>query len=166
MNYPIILALNLTKNPQNRGFCALFAFETPIFGHFEHKIGIFVSETAIFPWFWPLPSTKSRFLCAFASKFLPDSAPASDKPHSAEKRTPVWLAIWRIWAGFANSQLLPDAAALSSMQGLPRSGNFSAQTSASLHPPAALRLRCLPFTRERPLKKVLTIYVSENRIYE
>ena len=107
-----------------------------------------MSETAIFPWFWPLPSTKSRFLCAFASKFLPDSAPASDKPHSAEKRTPVWLAIWRIWAGFANSQLLPDAAALSSMQGLPRSGNFSAQTSASLHPPAALRLRCLPFTRD------------------
>ena len=44
-------------------------------------------------------------------------------------------------------RLLPDAAALSSMQGLPRSGNFSAQTSASLHPPAALRLRVLPFTR-------------------
>ena len=33
------------------------------------------------------------------------------------------------------------------MQGPPRSGNFSAQTSASLHPPAALRLRVLPFTR-------------------
>ena len=33
------------------------------------------------------------------------SAPASNKPHSAEKRTPVWLAIWRTWAGFANSQL-------------------------------------------------------------
>ena len=33
------------------------------------------------------------------------SAPASNKPHPAEKRTPVWLAIWRIWAGFANSQL-------------------------------------------------------------
>ena len=62
------------------------------------------------------------------------SAPASNKPHSAEKSTPVWLAIWRTWAGFANSQLLPDAAALSSMQGLPRSGNSSAQTSASLHP--------------------------------
>ena len=76
------------------------------------------------------------------------SAPASNKPHSAEKSTPVWLAIWCTWAGFANSQLLPDAAALSSMQGLPRSGNSSAQTSASLHPPAALRLRCLPFTRD------------------
>ena len=40
--------------------------ETLVFGHFEHKIGIFVSETAIFPWFCPLPSTKSAFLCAFA----------------------------------------------------------------------------------------------------
>ena len=27
---------------QNRGFCALFAFGTLIFGHFEHKIGVFV----------------------------------------------------------------------------------------------------------------------------
>ena len=84
------------------------------------------------------------------------SAPASNKPHLAEKSTPVWLAIWRTWAGFANSQLLPDAAALSSMQGLPRSGNSSAQTSASLHPPAALRLRCLRFTgqgRPRSVRK-------------
>ena len=32
------------------------------------------------------------------------SVPASNKPHSAEKSTPVWLAIWRTWAGFANSQ--------------------------------------------------------------
>ena len=37
------------------------------------------------------------------------SAPASNKPHSTEKSTPVWLAIWRIWAGFANSQLLSAA---------------------------------------------------------
>ena len=35
-----------------------------------------------------------------------------------------------------------------SEQSPPRSGNSSAQTSASLHPPAALRLRCLPFTRD------------------
>ena len=40
--------------------------ETLVFGHFEHKIGIFVSETAIFPWFCPLPSIKSVFLYAFA----------------------------------------------------------------------------------------------------
>ena len=32
------------------------------------------------------------------------SAPASNKPHPAEKSTPVWLVIWRTWAGFANSQ--------------------------------------------------------------
>ena len=82
-----------------------------------------------------------------SQQHLRHGAPASNKPHPAEKSTPVWLAIWRTWAGFANSQLLPDAAALSSMQGLPRSGNSSAQTSASLHPPAALRLRVLPFTR-------------------
>ena len=32
------------------------------------------------------------------------SAPAGNKPHPVEKSTPVWLAIWRTWAGFANSQ--------------------------------------------------------------
>ena len=32
----------LAFRAQNRGFCALFAFGTPIFGLFEHKIGIFV----------------------------------------------------------------------------------------------------------------------------
>ncbi len=31
--------------------------------------------------------------------------PASNKPHPAERSTPVWLAIWHTWAGFANSQL-------------------------------------------------------------
>ena len=30
---------------------------------------------------------------------------ASNKPHPSERSTPVWLAIWRPWAGFANSQL-------------------------------------------------------------
>ena len=83
----------------------LFAFETPIFGLFEHKIEVFVRFCPSEPPFSGISSTKSRFLCAFASKLLPDSAPASSKPHSAEKRTPVWLAIWRTWAGFANSQL-------------------------------------------------------------
>ena len=78
---------------------------------------------------------------------LSHGALASNKPHLAEKSTPAWLAIWCTWAGLANSQLLPDAAALSSIHGLPLSGNSSAQTSASLHPPAALRLRVLPFTR-------------------
>ena len=45
-------------------------------------------------------------------------------------------------------QHLPDAAALSSMQGLPWSGNSSAQTSASLHPSRSASLAGpLPFTR-------------------
>ena len=34
---------------------------------------------------------------------------ASNKPHPAEKSTPVWLAIWRTWAGFATSQQLRAA---------------------------------------------------------
>ena len=38
-------------------------------------------------------------------KALRNGAQASNKPHPAEKSTPVWLAIWHIWAGFANSQL-------------------------------------------------------------
>ena len=42
-------------------------------------------------------------------KPLRHSAPASNKPHPAEKSTSVWLAIWRTWAGFANSQLLNAA---------------------------------------------------------
>ena len=36
---------------------------------------------------------------------LRHGASAGNKPHPAEKSTPVWLAIWRTWAGFANSQL-------------------------------------------------------------
>ena len=42
---------------------------------------------------------------AHCQEHLRISAPASHKPHPAEKSTPVWLAIWRTWAGFANSQL-------------------------------------------------------------
>ena len=48
-------------------------------------------------------------ISALASSIFPMalrcSAPASNKPHPAEKSTPVWLAIWRTLAGFANSQL-------------------------------------------------------------
>ena len=65
----------------------------------------------------PLPATSSRWLFAAAplpvaamprrslQQHLCHGAPASNKPHSAEKSTPVRLAIWRTWAGFANSQL-------------------------------------------------------------
>ena len=65
----------------------------------------------------PLPAAFSRWLFAAAplpvtamprrslQQHLCYGAPASNKPHPAEKSTPVWLAIWRTWAGFANSQL-------------------------------------------------------------
>ena len=95
----------------------------------------------------PRPAASCSVASSGQQQLSHHGTPASNKPHLAEKITPAWLAIWHIWAGFANSQLISDAAALSSMQGLPRSGNSSAQTSASLHPPAALRLRVLPFTR-------------------
>ena len=55
-----------SSRAQNRGFCALLPFKTPIFGAFEHKIEFFVSERATFHRFCPLSSTKSAFLCAFA----------------------------------------------------------------------------------------------------
>ena len=54
-----------SSRAQNRGFCAFWAFGTPVFGLFKHKIGIFVSEWVIFPGFWVVSSTKSGFLCAF-----------------------------------------------------------------------------------------------------
>ena len=50
---------------QNWGFCAFLAFETPVFSHFEHKIGIFVRFLPSEPSFSSFSSTKSRFLCAF-----------------------------------------------------------------------------------------------------
>ena len=67
-NFPFPDATFPSSRAQNRDFCALFAFGTLVFGLFEHKIGIFVSERAIFPWFLPLPSTKSAFLCACFTK--------------------------------------------------------------------------------------------------
>ena len=48
-----------------------------------------------------LPAVSSRWC---SCQHLRHGAPASNKPHQAEKSTPVWLAIWHIWAGFANSQ--------------------------------------------------------------
>ena len=55
----------------------------------------------------PRPATSQH--SAPASNIFPmalrHGAPASNKPHPAERSIPVWLAIWRIWAGFANSQL-------------------------------------------------------------
>ncbi len=50
---------------QNRGFCALLAFGTPVFGHFEHKIRVFVRFLPLESQFSGISSTKSGFLCAF-----------------------------------------------------------------------------------------------------
>jgi hypothetical protein len=80
---------------------------------FEHKIEVFVSECAIFPRFWAVLTQNRHFCALLPASFFPmaprHGAPASNKPHPAEKSTPVWLAIWRTWAGFANSQLLSAA---------------------------------------------------------
>ena len=97
------------------------------------------------------PLASSIFLMA-----LRLSAPASNKPHPAEKSTPVWLAIWRTWAGFANSQhrdaalATPDNICAHSFL-LPHwaAAQTDANLAAHLHglptPPSYLRrLRLLP----------------------
>ena len=50
---------------QNRGFCALLPSETPVYGVFEHKIGVFVRFWLSRPSFSGFSSTKLRFLCFF-----------------------------------------------------------------------------------------------------
>ena len=50
---------------QNRSFCALLGSGTAVFGHFEHKIGVFVRFRPSEPLFSCISSTKSAFLCAF-----------------------------------------------------------------------------------------------------
>ena len=56
---------SLSFRAQNRGFCAFLGSGTPIFGHFEHKIGVFVRFLPSEPPFSGILSTKSGFLCAF-----------------------------------------------------------------------------------------------------
>ena len=87
---------------------------------------------------------------------LRHGAPASNKPHSAEKSTPVWLVIWRIWAGFANSQHRDAAYAASNnicahFPSLPHrvAAQTDANLSAHLHrlptpPPYLRRMRLSP----------------------
>ena len=77
---------------------------------------------------------------------------ASNKPHLAEKSTPLWLAIWRTWAGFANSQLLPDAAAGAPSRALSAESPVERQlfrTDFRFAPSLPQRFACgpLPFTR-------------------
>ena len=81
---------------------------------------------------------------------LRHGALASNKPHPAEKSTPVWLAIWRTWAGFANSQhrdaafaTPDDICAHSSLLQHGAAAQTDANLSAHLHrlptPPPYLR---------------------------
>ena len=54
-----------SSRAQNWGFCALFAFGTPIIGLFKHKNRLFVLFYPPEPPILGFSSTKSRFLCAF-----------------------------------------------------------------------------------------------------
>ena len=54
-----------SSRAQNRHFCALLGSGTLVFGHFEHKIEVFVLFWPSGPPFSGISSTKSRFLCAF-----------------------------------------------------------------------------------------------------
>ena len=58
----------LAFRAQNRGFCAFFAFGTPVFRVFEHKIEVFVLFLPSDPSFSGISSTKSGFLCAFGCR--------------------------------------------------------------------------------------------------
>ena len=105
---------------------------------------------------------KAPWLVSSAAAPRPDSSsasapqPASNKPHSAEKSTPVWLAIWHTWAGFANSQhrdaafATPDnICAHSSLLPHWAAAQTDANLSAHLHrlptpPPYLRRMRLSP----------------------
>ena len=60
-----------SSRAQKLHFCAFLAFGTPVFRHFEHKIGVFVRFCPPEPSFSGVSSTKSRFLCAFAGGWSP-----------------------------------------------------------------------------------------------
>ena len=98
----------------------------------------------------PRPATPPQRPC---QQQLCHGVPASNKPHPSEKSTPVWLAIWRTWAGFANSQLLPDAAAAAPCRALRAESPAERQlfrTDFRFAPSLPQRSACgpLPFTRD------------------
>ena len=55
----------------------------------------------------PLPAASCSVASSSQQQLSHHGAPASNKPHLAEKSTPAWLVIWCTWAGFANSQSSP-----------------------------------------------------------
>ena len=122
----------------------------------------------------------SSCLCGQARSYFPmelcHGAPASNKPHLAEKSTPVWLAIWRTWAGFANSQhadaafATPDnICAHSSLLPHWAAAQTDANLSAHLHrlptpPPYLRRMRLPPGRRcsscKSPRARILVLGTS------
>ena len=79
----------------------------------------------------PRPATSSRWRSATAP--LPAVSLPLRRPRPAtnlirQRSTPVWLAIWRTWAGFANSQL--------------RRATIRAPNNISAHPPCCHIGRC------------------------
>ena len=64
-NFPSPWCQYPSSRAQNRHFCAFLPFGTPVFGHFEHKIGVFVRFWGPEPPFSGISSTKLGFLCAF-----------------------------------------------------------------------------------------------------
>ena len=62
---PLFRCQSQSSRAQNRGFCALLPFGTLVFGHFEHKIEVFVLFWPSGPLFSGISSTKSGFLCSF-----------------------------------------------------------------------------------------------------
>ena len=96
-------ANSLSSRAQKRHFCALLAAGTPIFGHFEHKIEVFVRFWLSEPPFSGISSTKSAFLCAFGQYFLGFS------PRRAQNL--VFCALFSETVGFAGrGNLIADPA--------------------------------------------------------
>ena len=99
----------LAFRAQNRGFCVRMGDFSEILGRFDTKSAFLCAFCLRNPHFQAFRAQKWDFCALLPASFFPmalrHGAPASNKPHSAEKSTPVWLAIWHTWAGFANSQL-------------------------------------------------------------
>ena len=87
----------LSSRAQNQGFCALLAFGTPVFRHFEHKIGVFVLFLPSGPPFSGISSTKTAFLCS--GKSIPGGGSGWSTlgfcPGSAAPARVVLLGVWR-----------------------------------------------------------------------
>ena len=73
-NYLSSQCQSQSSRAQNRDFCALVGSGSPVFGHFEHKIEVFVRFWGLDPQFSGVSSTKSGFLCFFGLRNVSVSA--------------------------------------------------------------------------------------------